>query len=91
MENSDKVFEIIQSQIKKEALLKVSPKILRTIKDTYISIHPETKHLDYETLASLINSVFDIHCTGRELWLLDEPTLEEDIIDLELQYKNLGL
>jgi hypothetical protein len=88
MENLSQILKENQEKLETK---KVSPIILRNLRDTYLKITPEANNVDFEVLAQLMNTAFNIYCTGRDLWLLDEPTVEEDIIDLELQYKNLSL
>ena len=91
MENSLKIHQILKENQEKLESKKVNSIVLQNLRDSYYKITPESKNLDYEALAPLLNEAFNIYCTGRDLWLLDEPTVEDDIIDLELQYKNLNL
>lgn len=87
----DETTKILKENQEKLETKKVSPIILRNLRDTYLKITPEASNVDFEVLAQLLNTAFNIYCTGRDLWLLDEPTVKEDIFDLELQYKNLSL
>ncbi len=83
-----RVLEEIKSGIQTK---KVSPRVLYMFKKTYLEFYPEDTLLEYEELAFKLNTAFNIHCTGRDLWALEEPTLDQEVLDLELQYKNMGL
>lgn len=87
----DETTKIIKENQEKLETKKVNFIVLQNLRNSYYQITPESKNLDYDSLAQLMNTAFNIYCTGRDLWLLDEPTVEEDIIDLELQYNNLSL
>ncbi len=91
MENQKTVNQILKENQEKLKTKIVSLRTLRTLRHIYYSTNPESKNLDYEPLSQLLNSAFNIYCTGRDLWLLDEPTIEDDIIDLQQQFKNLNL
>lgn len=91
MENQKTVNQILKENQEKLESKIVSLRVLRTFRDTYYTTNPESKNLDYEPLSQLLNSAFDIYCTGRDLWLLDEPTVEDDILDLQQQFRNLNL
>lgn len=91
MKNQKIVNQILKENQEKLQSKVVSLRTLKTLRDTYYSTNPESKNLDYEPLSQLLNNAFDIYCTGRDLWLLDEPTVENDILDLEQQFRNLNL
>lgn len=38
-------------------------------------------------IAKLIENRFDVKCSERDIFLLHEPTLEESILDIQLQYE----
>lgn len=38
-------------------------------------------------IAVLINNRFNVNCSERDIFLLHEPTLEEEILDIKLQHK----
>lgn len=38
-------------------------------------------------LVSLIKNRFNVNCSERDIFLLHEPTLEEEILDVQLQYQ----
>jgi hypothetical protein len=44
---------------------------------------------DYEEIIKLLKLEFNIDCKIEDLNALYEPTVEEDVIDLELLYKNI--
>ena len=53
-----------------------------------------TKYPDsngYEEEARLIEEEFGIAVTPRALFYMEEPTIEEEVLDKKLIYKNLGL
>lgn len=91
LENKDQLTEIL-SEIKETINTKrPNQRVLGILKENYLNINPEDKKLSYDDLAIKINEAFGVNINGRDLWVLDEPTLEDDILDLELMYKNLGL
>lgn len=52
----------------------------------------KTKYQDigsYEEQAKLIKIEFGVEVNPRDLWLLSEPTVEEEQLDRELIWKNL--
>lgn len=77
----------------KETETKVKPSltVISKFRETYLSLYPEDKWLNYDKLSKKLSDKFNVEITGRDLWLLTEPSIEEDIIDLEQQYENLGL
>ena len=46
---------------------------------------------DYKQQVELLESEFGIITTENQLYLLEEPTIEEDEMDYCLRYKNAGL
>lgn len=44
---------------------------------------------DYEEQAKLLQIEFGLNVTGRDIWLLSEPNLEEETLDRELIWRNL--
>lgn len=77
--------------MKVKQINKPNQKILSLLKSNYLKNNPLGKTLSYDQLAIELSNKYDLDIDGRDLWLLDEPTLEEEILDLELMYKNLGL
>lgn len=71
--------------------IKPSSIVISKFRETYLSLYSEDKWLSYDKLAEKLSDKFNVEITGRDLWLLTEPSIEEDIIDLEQQYENLGL
>jgi len=50
---------------------------------------PEFKKATYKQLAEEIKKDFNIEVSDRDIFLLYEPTLEEEQTDLQLQFENL--
>lgn len=44
---------------------------------------------DYEEIIKLLKLEFNIHCKISDLNALYEPTVEEDVKDLEVLYRNI--
>lgn len=87
MKNKDQLTEIL-SEIKDTINTKIpNQRVLGILRANYLNINPEDSKLSYDELAEKINEAFGINTNGRDLWLLGEPTLEDDILDLELMYK----
>jgi len=51
------------------------------------NLHPEVK--DYEELAKLLDDEFGVKVKGRDIWLLDQPTIDEDELDYRLRYERI--
>jgi hypothetical protein len=91
LENKDQLTEIL-SEIKDTINSKrPNQRVLGILKENYLNINPEDKKLSFDELAIKINESFGVNTNGRDLWLLSEPTIEEDILDVQLMYNNLGL
>jgi hypothetical protein len=53
---------------------------------------PSISKLDYKTQSQLLNLEFEgVNCTERDISVINDSTLEEDIKDLEINMSNLGL
>jgi len=46
------------------------------------------RNLSYELQSNILNAEFELETTGRELFMLFEPTISEEILDLQLN-KNI--
>jgi len=57
----------------------------------YLDLINNLKPQSYEEILSILKSKFNVIITLDRLKLIYEPTLEEEILDLKLQYSNLGL
>jgi hypothetical protein len=42
-------------------------------------------------IAALIQTNFDVVCTEQDIFLLHEPTIEQDCLAMEIYYKSIGL
>ncbi len=42
------------------------------------------RNLSFEMQATILNAEFDVDTTGRELFMLHEPTVEEETVDVQL-------
>ena len=51
------------------------------------SLYPDVK--GYEELAEIVNREFGIEVTGRDIWVLEEPTIEQEELDYELIYEKI--
>lgn len=45
----------------------------------------------FEDQVKALHDEFGINVTERQLWLLEEPTVEEEELDYRLMYNNLNL
>jgi len=45
----------------------------------------------YKEIANLIQNNFGVACTEQDMFLLHEPTIEQDRLSLEIHYRVLGL
>ena len=52
---------------------------------------PTFRRLTYEQKAQFIAENFDVEVEGRDIWLLEEPSIEEEQLDLQLMYQNNNL
>ena len=43
----------------------------------------------YSEIAEIIRKRFNVYCTERDIFLIHEPTLQENIIDIQEHYKLL--
>lgn len=54
--------------------------------------HPESIHnATFKQIANLIQNNFGVVCTEQDMFLLHEPTIDEDRISIEIYYKALGI
>lgn len=54
------------------------------------SEHPDfTNNASSLEIANVIQERFKVKCSDRDIFLIHEPTLEEEMIDIELQYNIL--
>lgn len=82
------------SELKEEILI-VKKKSLKNIKFAYellLTRVSAISSLDYKTQSELLNLEFEgLNCTERDIAVINDSTLEEDIKDLETNMSNLGL
>lgn len=79
----------------KEINISFEKKSLKNIKFAYellLMRVPSIKTLDHKTQSELLNLEFEgLNCTERDISVINDSTLEEDIKDLEINLNNLNL
>lgn len=61
---------------------------LGTLRMVIRNLYPEVTN--YEEQAILIEEEFGYKTTGRDLWLLDEPTIRQEELEYELLLRQYG-
>lgn len=59
--------------------------------DLYISKYPAYKHFEAKLVAEVISKDLNIEITERQIEVIRDSNLQQDILDKQLTYKNLGL
>ncbi len=59
--------------------------------DLYITKYPSYKHFEAKLVAEVISKDLNTTITERQIELVRDSTLQEEILDKQLIYKNLGL
>jgi hypothetical protein len=68
----------------------ISREDLFFMRDVILTYHPYVKKSDYKIISDIIKVEFNLIVSDKDLWILDEPTIEEDLEDLTQMYLNLG-
>ncbi len=61
------------------------------IYDLYITKYPAYKYFEAKLVAEIISKDLNITVTERQIEVVRDITLQEDILDKQLIYQNLGL
>lgn len=73
---------------KEKSLSRIEIDSMREILFLY---YPKYRSKTYEELASLLNENFDRDdITGKMLFLIDEPSISDEVEDLKLIYKHIN-
>lgn len=75
-----------------EVIVKKSLKNIKFAYELLLMRVPSISKLDYKTQSELLNLEFEgLKCTERDIAVINDSTLEEDIKDLKINMSNLGL